>query len=310
MQSRPLKEKVRHLYLRLKYPFRKAVFFNPFQYVKNLIEEPKLKFKHYLSVCAEAKNEASYFQEWIEYHRLIGVEKFYIYDNESTDNTRKVLEPYIKKGIVEYYFTPGRGRQRAVYRDCVKRHRYNTKWLAFIDIDEFFVPIEPQTLPEFLAKLPGNVSQMTVRWLAFGSSGHKARPAGLVIENFQHRAKNSYSLIGKSIVNPRRVLRSSITHSIVLGRTVDENGDDLSGVYFVNKPDYTHKIRLHHYGIKSWEEFSQRAARGDSLRKNPNAGKKKYTKDYFEHADVGEVHDTVMNKWVAQVKKAVAKVGS
>ena len=47
--------------------------------------------RHYLAVCAIAKNEGAYFAEWIEWHLSQGVEKFYIYDNESTDNTREVL---------------------------------------------------------------------------------------------------------------------------------------------------------------------------------------------------------------------------
>ena len=51
--------------------------------------------KYYLAVCAIAKNEGPYFQEWIEWHRKQGVEKFYIYDNESTDCTKEVLKPYI-----------------------------------------------------------------------------------------------------------------------------------------------------------------------------------------------------------------------
>ena len=39
--------------------------------------------KYYLAVCAIAKNEGPYFKEWIEWHHKQGVEKFYIYDNES-----------------------------------------------------------------------------------------------------------------------------------------------------------------------------------------------------------------------------------
>ena len=57
---------------------------------------------HYLSVCAIAKNEGPYFKEWIEWHLNHGVDKFYIYDNESTDGTKNILDPYIKSGIVDY----------------------------------------------------------------------------------------------------------------------------------------------------------------------------------------------------------------
>jgi hypothetical protein len=60
--------------------------------------EPKLKFPHKLAVCAIAKNEGAYFKEWLEYHRLVGVEKFYIYDNESDDDTKEVLAP-LKKAV-------------------------------------------------------------------------------------------------------------------------------------------------------------------------------------------------------------------
>ncbi|GMO23401.1 MAG: hypothetical protein Ta2B_02600 [Termitinemataceae bacterium] len=46
------------------------------------------KFERELSIVAIVKNEASYIKEWIEYHRLVGVDRFYIYDDNSTDNLR------------------------------------------------------------------------------------------------------------------------------------------------------------------------------------------------------------------------------
>ena len=33
----------------------------------------------YLSIVAISKNEAPYIKEWIEYHKLVGVERFYFY---------------------------------------------------------------------------------------------------------------------------------------------------------------------------------------------------------------------------------------
>ena len=46
-----------------------------------------LEAKSYnVSACAIFQNEAPYLKEWIEYHRLIGVEHFYLYNNGSTDN--------------------------------------------------------------------------------------------------------------------------------------------------------------------------------------------------------------------------------
>ncbi|ELV04510.1 glycosyltransferase family 92 protein [Brachyspira hampsonii] len=73
--------------------------------IKNKLNFPENNEpKDYISILATVKNEAPYIKEWIEYHRIIGAERFYIYDNESTDNLKEVLEPYIKEGIVIYNF--------------------------------------------------------------------------------------------------------------------------------------------------------------------------------------------------------------
>ena len=76
-----------------------------------------------LAVCAIAKNEGPYLVEWIEWHRKMGVEKFYFYDNESTDTTRRILEPYIKEGVVDYVYFPGYRRQ-----GCCDRPRGGKGW--------------------------------------------------------------------------------------------------------------------------------------------------------------------------------------
>jgi hypothetical protein len=56
--------------------------------------------KHYLSVCAIFRDEGPYLREWIEFHRLQGVEHFYLYDNLSTDDGPEILAPYVETGIV------------------------------------------------------------------------------------------------------------------------------------------------------------------------------------------------------------------
>jgi hypothetical protein len=35
----------------------------------------------YLSICAIFRHEAPYLREWIEFHKLIGAERFFLYDN-------------------------------------------------------------------------------------------------------------------------------------------------------------------------------------------------------------------------------------
>ena len=46
--------------------------------------------------------------QWIEYHRLLGVEHFYIYDNNSEDAILARLQGYMDAGVVTYIHWPFR----------------------------------------------------------------------------------------------------------------------------------------------------------------------------------------------------------
>ncbi len=42
-----------------------------------------------ISIISLFRDEAPYLKEWIEFHRLIGVDQFHLVNNNSTDNYRK-----------------------------------------------------------------------------------------------------------------------------------------------------------------------------------------------------------------------------
>ena len=50
--------------------------------------------KYKVSICAIFKNEGKYLREWIEFHRIIGIEHFYLYNNNSDDNYETVATVY------------------------------------------------------------------------------------------------------------------------------------------------------------------------------------------------------------------------
>ena len=52
------------------------------------------------------KNEGGSLAEWLEYHLRVGIEHFYLYDNNSNDGTRRVLQPYIDRGLVTLVVWP------------------------------------------------------------------------------------------------------------------------------------------------------------------------------------------------------------
>ena len=96
--------------------------------------------KYNVAVCAIFKNEAPYLKEWIEFNHLVGVEHFYLYNNNSEDDYQSVLEEYVQSGLVTLIQFPYEQAQMKCYKDCIDKYAGETKWLGFIDIDEFIVP--------------------------------------------------------------------------------------------------------------------------------------------------------------------------
>jgi len=243
--------------------------------------------RHYLAVCAIAKNEGPYFEEWIEWHRGMGVEKFYIYDNESTDDTKKILAPYVESGLVEYVFWPGMKRQLPAYDDCINKYRLDSRWLAVIDLDEFIVPVKDKTIHEFLRRFE-EFSVVEINWLIYGSGGAKKKESGGVMERFKyHSLPNDISNRRvKSIVDPRRVCSFIGCHEAarISGRAADSHGQPIKKNYYDREPQQD-VIRINHYAVKSYEEFLEKRARGRArIAKQRNL-------DYFDKYDMNDLKD-------------------
>ena len=108
---------------------------------------------HYLAACAIYRNEGPYLREWVEFHRLVGVEKFFLYDNSSSDDHREQLAPYVADGCVEVRPWPDEPGQITAYAHCLETRRDQARWIAFIDLDEFLFSPTLAPLPEILARL-------------------------------------------------------------------------------------------------------------------------------------------------------------
>lgn len=256
--------------------------------LKREIKKHKEEPENRLAVCAIAKDEGPYFREWIEWHRSMGVDKFYIYDNESTDDTRRILEPYIAEGLVEYTYFPGYRMQLAAYDDCLRRHRFENRWIAFIDIDEFIVPVKDRTITDFLGRFEDS-PVVEINWLVYGSAGHQNKSESPVMERFKRHSVSDHRLNRhvKSIVNPRRVFNMIGCHEAarINGKARDSHGNIITKNFRERTP-LQDVIRINHYAVKSKEEFLEKQNRGRA------SGKKRNVPDaYFTEYDLNDLED-------------------
>jgi hypothetical protein len=172
-----------------------------------------------LSICAIFKNEAPYFKEWIEYHKLVGVEHFYLYNNGSEDDYLAALQPYIDAGEVTLVNWPNQRTgewkeqiwawvyttQRTSYEHAFQLAKGKSKWIAAIDIDEFIVPVRAKSIPEVLKKYDAHFPAIEIFWRVYGTSGYDKLPEDkLMIEvlNKKSFAHNGLNKSYKSILKP------------------------------------------------------------------------------------------------------------
>ena len=232
----------------------------------------------YLSIAAMFKNEAPYLAEWLEFHRLVGVEHVYLYDHGSTDNFADVLAPFIKDGFVTLmpwglpYTTGMMKAQIIAFGHALLTFGHDWRWMAFIDVDEFLFPVEGDSLLKTLSAYD-DLPAVVVFWTMFGFSGHETPPQGLVTENYTMRAPFPTYAKPKSIVDPSAVRAVGGAHlfDIDAGNTSGFNEQR----QLVSKSDLgnlTSKLlRLNHYYTRSRLEFESKLHRKRSVGKGLGA---------------------------------------
>lgn len=282
-----------------------------FKKIEKIIEKERLqKFTHEVGIVSISKNEGPYIIEWIEFHRLVGVTKFYFYDNESEDNTAQLLEPYIKAGIVEYTLIKGKAQQLIAYNDAIKKHKNECKWMAFIDMDEYIIPVDHsktigQVANELIYRYKLGAAGIGVNWAIYGTSGIRQRPKGLITENYLYRAENNYylNIHIKTICNPRLVIDYISPHYPFYKRGAysikEAYGTRLYG-WGANNIIYKN-LRINHYYTKSEEEYIAKRARGLGDRIGI------YDDNHFNKYNKNDIKDDIMSYYIDKLKNNINK---
>jgi hypothetical protein len=274
--------------------------------------------KDYLAAVLIAKNEASYLIEWLEFHQLAGFEHVYVYDNGSVDSTAVILGPYIRSGFVSYLpwanFDQNAIPQRQAYAHAICNFGPRWRWMAFIDVDEFLFPLRDDCLRAALRAYE-DLPAVALHWHMFGSSGHKRRPPGLVIENYTQRAAipspagSELLLKWKSIVDPSKIRGVVSPHVFLLD-------DGRKGAYdeerrWILKTEYAARastiLRLNHYYTKSEEELAAKIAKGSVGRLSvQGVNPKSFAALRAEACEMATVKDEAILRFVPALRKRLS----
>lgn len=229
-----------------------------------------------IAVCAVFRNEGPFLREWLDWYRHLGVARFFLYDNDSTDGGGVALGP-------DVVVRPAHGirTQLWAYRDCLDTLPSGVEWVAFLDLDEFLYHPDGTRLTDLLPAPDARyreqpVTRVWVPWRMFGWTPHRTHPPGGVIANYLWRVPDEsrlhyYSSSGKSIVRVSGRLPLDLLnphHMATSGLTWSDSG-----------------LLVNHYWARSLEDVERKLARPRA----DNAGQRKR----YEFAQVAPDQTTV-----------------
>ena len=258
------------------------------------------------AICVIQKQGLRYVDEWVDYHIGIGFTTIYIYDNSEDFelkewHSKRFLQQSITTGsnsnraepsvqIIHWPGTHAGGQQLPAYSNCTKtiqKHNNSHDWIAFIDLDEFFVIKDTNKYPfitNVLDSVSSNAGGLAVNWQFFDFNNQTKYEAKPLTMRFTRRKQNNPTNIHVKMIarnetikdvwpTPHEVRYKNKTEFSIL-LTVDTNGDTVKGPFNHKVP--TDVLVLHHYGSKSVEEFRSRCARGRPTVKGGQYDKKTY----------------------------------
>lgn len=221
-------------------------------------------------VCAIAKNEHNYINEWVKHYLGLGFDHIYLYDNDNQNspyignyidkkyadkitifNLRGVKKPYLQHSTYSYFY--------GTYRNTFK-------WCFFADIDEFLVGIN--NVKDFLSqdKFDG-FNQIRIKWHLFGDDNIVERDSKLPVLNAFKEIKDNTPISnqGKSFIRGDLFISINSCHYVKGLKSCYPSGKESSkGLDLENYENET--IFVNHYITKSLSEFiKQKLNRGDAV---------------------------------------------
>ncbi|KAF8859396.1 hypothetical protein BDZ45DRAFT_589913 [Acephala macrosclerotiorum] len=232
--------------------------------------------EEYVAVCMSIKDQSRDMNEFFTHHYYHhNIRRFYIMDDGSDPPLSSFEYPGVPRSALTFTYEDRKTRvqhmQMMFYSWCMERYADKHKWIAFLDGDEYIETPGSETFQEVLESFEHNdtVGALGINWKVHTSSGVKTRPPSA------RKAFDVCAFDGKGSINThiKVVVKTSLAagplnpHKFRLkngAETVGENGDIINTVAF-REPITRARVGLHHYAIKSLEEFEEKLHRGNGM---------------------------------------------
>ena len=259
------------------------------------------------------KNEAPYILEWLLFYIELGFRHFVIFDNESSDETARLIDSAKHLANVRTIRWPTNSDlspQLSAYNEFLQTYKGDFEFAAFLDADEFICPTAGVTVEEFFDSVPPDVGAIALNQRVYGSSGRLSYEPRLVIERFSCCAEVDYAenRFFKTIYRISAISEIVNVHAspLLRGRYVHPNMKDVQhDITYTGTSqfiDYS-LFQLNHYILKSKEEFERKRIRGGAASWLTTERAARYDEWFFTAREI-EINRSVSNvaeKWISAV---------
>lgn len=211
--------------------------------------DPPAQKQHDMCICTMLRNQARFIREWVMYHSRIGVQRWFIYDNNSNDDIDKVVELLMEDNVnITRHVWPWIKTQEAGFAHCALRARDSCEWVGFMDVDEFLHLGDGMTLHNVLnnESRGRQVAELRTSCYSFGPSGLSRVPIKGVMVGYTCRlgAPERH----KSIVRPE-ALNSTLINMV-------HHFDLRDDFEYVNMD--RNVMVINHYKYQVWQVFKEK----------------------------------------------------
>lgn len=190
-------------------------------------------------LCAIAKLENHYIEEWIMHYKKLGISKIVLYDNNSLESEYseklsdvQLVKDEIENGFIDLYevfdeYKP----QLKCYNECYAKYSQEYDWFMFFDIDEYLMLERFVNIDDFLNQdIFKPYELIHIPWKLFDDN------------DLIHIKNNDYSLVNRftrpiEVKQPNKFKLNQEIKSIVRGHL---NKD----VRFTNTPHTINSVKL------------------------------------------------------------------
>ncbi|KAK6344350.1 hypothetical protein TWF696_007989 [Orbilia brochopaga] len=233
----------------------------------------------YLAACVPMNKDLTTLPEFIIHHHAhVGIQRFYLVDqSEEGDVSSEYHELPLNSSYITWLTAPPTNNETAhgqfsAYDLCQARYGGLHAWIAYLDVDEFIEQRQKgTTLQNFLHTMDAN---STVGALGINVLLHTSNHIILTQEGQGLREtftecvasdmEDSPNAHIKSIVKTKYYDKPRTDHCFYTkggSITVGENGDKVPFIF--RRPITTNLFAVHHYPMRSREEFNVRVKNGE-----------------------------------------------